>query len=209
MPRVRRRGTSRKGQVTEMATASFPSGDETPTACGSDQTCIHACAEYCLPGCSCSKHARSSALSTKYNARHSRLRRNRGSASRYLCVDCGELAEHWSQVHGTNGMDLYNHYRPMCCSCHHEYDDIPRRSAETLRIRRIRPPDTTIQNLVEHNRRRTGEVRGPLSQETKDKISKFKKGVPLSPRHRDKISAALLEAWSPGGTRRKQSANPQ
>lgn len=58
-----------------------------------------------------------------YKRRHSRLRRWRGSATKFACVDCSKSAECWSQVHGTDGTDIYRDYEPRCSGCHRNYDE--------------------------------------------------------------------------------------
>ena len=59
-----------------------------------------------------------------HQGRHQRLRRARGKASDAgPCIDCGKEAYDWSQVHGTDGLDIYNDYVPRCRSCHLAYDD--------------------------------------------------------------------------------------
>ena len=60
--------------------------------------------------------------STSKNAIHKRLRRIKGSAWYYDCVDCGAEAEHWSWIHDTDPTDIHN-YEPRCVSCHQKYDD--------------------------------------------------------------------------------------
>lgn len=79
--------------------------------------------------------------SDSYIAVHTRLRRHRGKASCHKCVDCGELAAHWSWdrtdeetslqgsvMCGERGMvsvrysaDL-SRYQPRCISCHVKMD---------------------------------------------------------------------------------------
>ena len=58
-----------------------------------------------------------------YAQRHRRVRLARGSASQFPCVDgCGRLAVEWSQIHGTDGLDVDAHYEPRCKLCHSRYD---------------------------------------------------------------------------------------
>lgn len=72
-----------------------------------------------------------------YNTVHSRLMRDRGSASKYFCVECGQQASQWSYDHkdpnelsgtsGTNGtVCRYSanpeHYRALCRICHRWQD---------------------------------------------------------------------------------------
>jgi hypothetical protein len=74
-----------------------------------------------------------------YMDAHSRLRRSRGSASGYECVDCGRRARDWSYQGGAPdeapseyGPYTYDSefYVPRCASCHGRYDhtkvDCPR-----------------------------------------------------------------------------------
>lgn len=79
----------------------------------------------CPIGCSCGKH-RNRAGGTNgestYWTKHRWVSRERGLASNYPCVACGGVAKEWSQIHGTDGADPQNHYRPMCKSCHGKYD---------------------------------------------------------------------------------------
>lgn len=52
---------------------------------------------------------------------HNTLRRVRGSASLYRCVDCGKQARDWSHTHKTDPDDIDN-YHPRCAICHKQYD---------------------------------------------------------------------------------------
>lgn len=60
---------------------------------------------------------------TSYQSRHEAVWAARGKASDQKCVDCGERADHWSQIRGTTGFDV-SEYDPRCVSCHFIYDDI-------------------------------------------------------------------------------------
>lgn len=71
-----------------------------------------------------------------YGAAHERVRRQRGNASEYKCVDCGEPAQHWSYDHAdpgelvsvasqTKGITYSTdptHYEPRCVPCHKTAD---------------------------------------------------------------------------------------
>lgn len=71
-----------------------------------------------------------------YSAAHGRVRKERGKASRYPCVDCGARAKHWSYDHAdpdertssverTMGLAFslnIEHYQPRCVPCHKRYD---------------------------------------------------------------------------------------
>lgn len=74
---------------------------------------------FCTPGC---KDQGAERNPPNYAARHTRLRRQRGSAKDQLCIDCGQPAAEWAQVHGTTGMEAGD-YEPRCLKCHAEYDD--------------------------------------------------------------------------------------
>jgi hypothetical protein len=54
---------------------------------------------------------------------HQRLRVERGPAKNFDCERCGKQAYDWSQLHGTNGLDLYQNFRALCRSCHNVYDE--------------------------------------------------------------------------------------
>ncbi len=72
--------------------------------------------------------------STSYSAAHSELRRARGSASLYRCVDCDGPAEQWSydyqepnpRLGGADGISPYSfdidRYDPRCAICHVAFD---------------------------------------------------------------------------------------
>jgi hypothetical protein len=68
-----------------------------------------------------------------FGSLHKRLRKNRGLASQYSCVDCGEPAAQWSYDHtdpnekiAKAGPHPYstdpNRYHPRCKSCHKKFD---------------------------------------------------------------------------------------
>lgn len=70
--------------------------------------------------------------SATYEVLHQRVRKARGSASRYGCVDCGARAKHWSYDRsdpdakfqpgkGPYSLDI-DRYVPRCVSCHKRFD---------------------------------------------------------------------------------------
>jgi hypothetical protein len=61
--------------------------------------------------------------SPTYFTKHGRVKKARGSASQFLCR-CGRQAEDWATVHGTEGLDVWRDYQPMCTRCHMHYDGI-------------------------------------------------------------------------------------
>ena len=82
----------------------------------------------CPEGCECGRHMIGdihpnwTGDNATYDAKHQRLRNNRGKASEHDCVSCGEQAYEWAQVHETTGLDIYEHYQSMCRPCHSTYD---------------------------------------------------------------------------------------
>lgn len=68
-----------------------------------------------------------------YSGLHARVRKLRGPARNYQCAECGGPALHWSTVHGTDGTDPMNHYRPMCEPCHFAYDGVAEKGDRTRR----------------------------------------------------------------------------
>lgn len=71
----------------------------------------------------------------QYATIHTRLRRERGPARVYRCVDCGGQAEQWSydgldpdeRVQHYRGQERkfsvdLGHYHPRCVGCHMSYD---------------------------------------------------------------------------------------
>lgn len=71
-----------------------------------------------------------------YRSAHARVYRAKGSASRQMCLDCGEQARHWSYTHNdpdaivsTEGVwkgVVYSlnpdFYVPRCVKCHKDFD---------------------------------------------------------------------------------------
>lgn len=59
--------------------------------------------------------------SVEYKNFHKRMRKIRGDAFEFDCVDCGLEAKEWSHRHGTDPRNMRN-YDPRCVKCHHIYD---------------------------------------------------------------------------------------
>lgn len=91
--------------------------------------------------CGCLLRETNVALKTKafpcYEAFHTRLRRQLGSAAMQACVDCNDKAEEWSYNHldpnealveSRSGRKLVRYsasaeyYEPRCKSCHRKFD---------------------------------------------------------------------------------------
>ena len=81
----------------------------------------------CAPGCECNRHKKGAARynwsgdNATYGAKHLRVYRALGWAWQRQCVDCGERARDWSQLHGTDGLSL-DDYLPRCRKHHRIYD---------------------------------------------------------------------------------------
>jgi len=58
---------------------------------------------------------------TDHSNLHAKIRRNRGRATEFSCVDCSKTASDWSHITGSDPLDLMN-YEPRCRSCHMRYD---------------------------------------------------------------------------------------
>ena len=52
---------------------------------------------------------------------HHRVKKARGPASNYACVDCGGAAEDWSTVYPSRD-DVWVRFQPRCRKCHRRYD---------------------------------------------------------------------------------------
>lgn len=52
---------------------------------------------------------------------HRQIKRIRGVALSYACIQCGEQARTWAWQHGNDPMSIYS-YEPMCYGCHTLYD---------------------------------------------------------------------------------------
>lgn len=79
---------------------------------------------YCSRPCYLAGHKKekqAKRTSTNYWTVHRRVRNDRGRASQYKCVTCGNQARDWAMRHGTDGSDPAM-FDPMCRSCHIAYD---------------------------------------------------------------------------------------
>ena len=78
------------------------------------QSCSRACGHE-LAG------AARQAANPSYDVWHKRVRKARGPASGYACVDCGRPAEDWSTVNPSS-KDVRVRFQPRCRKCHRSYD---------------------------------------------------------------------------------------
>lgn len=87
--------------------------------------------DICYPGCNCNRHTAPKSGEQSHNwvgdkvsrrSMHSRVERELGKASEYLCIDCESRPGHdWSQEPNTDWLDV-NSYSPRCRSCHVKLD---------------------------------------------------------------------------------------
>ena len=61
------------------------------------------------------------AANPSYDVWHKRVKKARGPASGYACVDCGEPAEDWSTVNPSSH-DVQVRFQPRCRKCHRHHD---------------------------------------------------------------------------------------
>ena len=61
------------------------------------------------------------AASPSYDVWHKRIKKARGPASSFACVDCGEPAQDWSTVNPASD-DVQSRFQPRCRKCHRYYD---------------------------------------------------------------------------------------
>lgn len=56
-----------------------------------------------------------------YDGWHHRVKKARGPARGYVCVDCGKAAQDWSTVNPSSD-DIRARFQPRCRRCHRHYD---------------------------------------------------------------------------------------
>jgi hypothetical protein len=78
------------------------------------QSCSRAC------GYQLARIARQAA-NPSYDVWHKRVRKARGPASEYACVDCDEPADDWSTADPASD-DVRVRFQPRCRKCHRCYD---------------------------------------------------------------------------------------
>jgi hypothetical protein len=82
------------------------------------------------------------AASPSYHVWHKRVKKARGPASGYACVDCGEPAQDWSTVNSSSG-DVQGRFQPRCRKCHRYHDGAtgegnPRAKLTSGKVRELR-----------------------------------------------------------------------
>jgi hypothetical protein len=82
------------------------------------------------------------APSPSYDVWHHRVKKARGPASGYACVDCGKPARDWSTANPSSD-DIAARFQPRCRSCHRCYDGIvgegnPRAKLTGGKVRELR-----------------------------------------------------------------------
>lgn len=73
---------------------------------------------------------------------HGKLKRARGKASDYKCIDCENKAQDWSQRHDTSG-DNIDEYDPRCRSCHLIYDEPVVNRTRNLKRKNVKHTEET------------------------------------------------------------------
>jgi predicted RNA-binding Zn-ribbon protein involved in translation (DUF1610 family) len=73
---------------------------------------------------------------------HRRVKKARGPASNYACVDCGGAAEDWSTADSSSD-DVWVRFQPRCRKCHRSYDGAfgeghPRAKLTAEKVRQLR-----------------------------------------------------------------------
>ncbi len=73
---------------------------------------------------------------------HHRVKKTRGPASNYACVDCGGAAEDWSTADSSSD-DVWGRFQPRCRKCHRRYDGAvgeghPKAKLTAERVRELR-----------------------------------------------------------------------
>ena len=77
-----------------------------------------------------------------YDVWHNRVKKTRGPASGYRCVDCGGQAEDWSTANPASD-DVRVRFQPRCRKCHRRYDGAvgegnPRAKLTADKVRQLR-----------------------------------------------------------------------
>jgi hypothetical protein len=77
-----------------------------------------------------------------YDVWHHRIKKARGPAGDYACVDCGDPAQDWSTVNPPSD-DVRARFQPRCRKCHRYYDGAvgeghPRAKLTTGKVRELR-----------------------------------------------------------------------
>lgn len=79
-----------------------------------NRSCSRAC------GYELARAARQAAIPS-YDVWHHRVKKARGPASGYACVDCGNPAQDWSTVNPSSE-DIPVRFQPRCRKCHRYHD---------------------------------------------------------------------------------------
>lgn len=81
--------------------------------------------------------------STDYERVHKMLRKERGSASEHICIECGNGADQWAYQRGMDPED-FDSYRPMCYRCHNLYDGCRERMIGHTHTQGIKHPSVKL-----------------------------------------------------------------
>jgi len=145
------------GEETAPRISSLNSGDVRSCGCSRGQPKYHQkrCPVCGMPATirrdrkSCSRacgyelaRAARQAANPSYDVWHHRVRKARGPASGYVCVDCGQPARDWSTVNPSSD-DIRVRFQPRCRRCHRYYDGAVgegnrRAKLTSVRVRQLR-----------------------------------------------------------------------
>lgn len=112
---------------------------------------------------------------------HDHLRKERGSASTYMCVDCDKPAKEWSwdnsslETYGSKSFGAsFDEYSPRCQSCHRKKDGVgfthSSESREKMRRAKLGTKQTD-EHRAAISAGLTGRTRDPFSEEHKKNLS--------------------------------------
>lgn len=125
-----------------------------------------------------------------YDSIHQWMRRQFGGANR--CEhNCGTTSTKfdWALVRGKRYEKKRENFIMLCKKCHHAYDKIARYGEDHPMYGKHHTTETKkkMSNSSKHLSPNLGKK---ASQETREKMSKVRKGVPKTEEHKRKISAA-------------------
>lgn len=142
----------------------------------------------CEIGCQCGKHRDriyAPDREVTYRTLHQRVAKERGKAAEYSCRDCNNPAAQWATVHGTDGTDPYEHYVPLCLSCHNVYDGVADKVRAALQGRPLSEERRAAMSAAQKGR-------PPRNQEWRDNLSHAHTGKRLPESQREKLREIAL-----------------
>lgn len=144
-----------------------------------------------------------------YAARHYRVKKLRGKAAEYACVDCGGPATDWATIHGTDGSDPFSHYQPMCHPDHNRYDLCGRVNgplSEELKSKISASQKAYYSNPVNRARIRTATKQAMARPEVREKLTAAIRQFSSDPEYQARQHIAQKKAWDDPQRRARHSA---